>query len=67
MFDPSRGRAVTPWQMFLACYIVALLAGLGAQLAQGALRIGPAELVAPAIIAGLMTAFWWLAWGRRGR
>ena len=67
MFDPSRGRASAPWQVFLACYVVALLAGLGTQFVRGTLRIGPADFVAPAIIAGFLTVFWWLAWGRRGR
>jgi len=67
MFDPSRGRAATPWRVFLACYVVSLRVGLGTQLAQGSLRIGPAELAAPALMAGLLTLLWWLAWGRKGR
>ena len=67
MLDPSRGRGAKPWQVFFACYVVVLLMGLWTQLSQGPLRIGVAELAAPALMAGLLTLLWWLVWGRRGR
>ena len=67
MLDPSSGRGAKPWQVFLACYVAFLLMGLGTQLSRGPLRIGLAELIAPVLMAGLLTLLWWLAWGRRGR
>ena len=71
MAERPRTRDIKPWQMFLVCFLAGLAFSTSREFYRGVAQISVLDLVGviggALALAAVITAVWWVGWGRKNR